>query len=156
MNRRGVSPVIATVLLVLIAIILAGIILVWAQSFVKEKAQKSGEPIENSCARIVFEAEAFASEQKIYLVNRGDVPIYGVEIRKKGLGSEIKVGLFDESTNTIANGESGQIDLAASGASITEGDDLIIVPIVLGESSGGTKAYTCDINEKSEEITVQA
>lgn len=155
MQRRGVSPVIATVLLVLISIILAGIILVWAQSFVKEKAQKSGEPIENSCARIIFEAEAFASTQTIHIVNRGDVPIYGIEIRKKGLGSEIKVGLFDSDTNTIANGETGQIDVSETG-SISEGDNLVIVPIVLGESSAGTKAYTCDVTEKNEEITVQA
>lgn len=154
MQRRGVSPVIATVLLVLIAVILAGIILVWAQSFVGEKAQKSGEPIETSCGRITFEAEAFASENKIYIVNRGDVPIYGIEIRKKGLGSEIRVGLFDK--KTIANGESSSVDVTQSGASITAGDELVIVPIVLGESSGGTKAYTCDVSEKSEDITVKA
>ncbi len=152
MNRRGVSPVIATVLLVLIAVIIAGLILVWAKNFVGEKVQKAGEPLEFSCSRIDFEAEAFASENKIYIVNRGDVPIYGIEIRKKGLGSEIKVGLFDQ--KTIGNGETSSIDVSLI-ADIALGEELILVPIVLGEVEGSTKAYTCDISEKSETIVVQ-
>lgn len=153
MNRRGVSPVIATVLLVLVAIVLASIIFVWAKSFIGEKAQKSGEPLEASCGRISFEAEAFETENKIYLVNRGNVPIYGIEVRKKGLGSEVRVGLFNQ--KTIGNGETGEIDLNQQGASVREGDELIIVPIVLGESGDDTKAYTCDVTEKSETITVK-
>jgi flagellin-like protein len=154
MDRRGVSPVIATVLLILIAIILAAIILVWAKNFVGEKAQKGGEPLEVSCGRIEFEAEAFESENKIYIVNLGDIPIYGIEIRKKGLGSEIKVGLFDK--KTIANGETSSVDLEQIQTSIAANDELVIVPIVLGETDSDTKAYTCDAAEKSETIIVQS
>ena len=145
------SPVIATVLLVLVALILASIIFVWAKSFIGEKAQKSGEPLENSCGRISFEAEAISADSKIYITNRGNVPIYGMEIRKKGLGSEVNIGLF---TQTINNGENGEIDLSQQGITIEVGDELIIVPIVLGESGSDTKAYTCDVSE-SETIMVE-
>lgn len=153
MNRRGVSPVIATVLLVLVALIIASIIFVWAKNFVGEKAQKNQEPLEVSCEKISFEAEGFANENNLYLVNRGNIPIYGVEMRKKGIGSEITVGLFED--KTIGNGETGVIDLSKQGLSINTGDDFIIIPIVLGENGKDTQAYTCDVSEKSETITIQ-
>ncbi len=101
MKRRGVSPVIATVLLVLIAIIIAGIVYVWAKNFVGEKTLKFNQAIELSCPDIKFQAEAFASQNEVNIVNQGNVPLYGMEISKKGLGSVKNVGKFD--SNTISD-----------------------------------------------------
>ena len=44
-NKKGVSPVVSTVLLIMIVIILAIIILIWSQGFIKEAITKqvSGE-----------------------------------------------------------------------------------------------------------------
>lgn len=137
LNRKGVSPVIATVLLVLIALALAAIIFLWGKSFVTEKVVKFSEPIEFSCGDIVFDAEAVASEGKVYVVNRGNVPLYGIEVRKKGFGSVENVGVFDSQSITV--GDTGSIDVP----SLTSGDTLIVVPIVLGESGDVKKSYVC-------------
>lgn len=143
MQKRGISPIIATVLLISIALILAVIIFLWARSFISEKAQKFGEPIENSCESIKFDAEATFDEQNseltIDVVNRGDVPIYGLEIRKKGLGSVEAVGVLNE--QTISNGETGTIKTPYTGAS---GDQIAFVPLILGEAGDVKKSYTCD------------
>ena len=152
MDKKGVSPVIATVLLVLIAVIIAGIIFVWARSFVSEKTTKFGSAIELSCPDIKFNAEAYAGEQKLYIVNQGTVPLYGMEIRKKGLGSVKSVGKFDK--NTISNGETSTISLDPG--TLTSGDQLILVPIIIGTQGDTKKAYTCDETTSGQTITVQA
>jgi len=152
MSKRGVSPIIATVLLVLIAVIIAGIIFVWARSFVSEKTTKFGSAIELSCTDIKFNAEAFAGEKKLYIVNQGTVPLYGMEIRKKGLGSVKSVGKFDK--NTVSNGETNTI--AFDPGILTAGDQLIIVPIIIGTQGDVKKAYTCDEATTGQTITVQA
>ena len=137
-NRRGLSPVIATVLLISIALVLAVIIFMWARSFVSEKVQKFSAPVENSCTDINFEAEASAG--KIDVVNRGNVPLYGIEVRKVSAGTIEGVMQFPEST--IGEGETSSVDISSYG--IEDGTQLLIVPIILGEANGYKKAYTCD------------
>lgn len=138
MKKRGISPVIATVLLVLLGFILVAIILIWAKSFINEKIEKFGEPIENACENVNFDAEVSASEGNVGITNRGNVPLYGVEIRKKGIGSLTSVGIFEE--NTITIGDSGSIPIDAE---LSEGDEVVVVPIILGESGEAKKSYTC-------------
>ncbi|MAE49843.1 hypothetical protein CMI48_03380 [Candidatus Pacearchaeota archaeon] len=141
-NRKGVSPVIATVLLVLIALALAAIIFLWGKSFITEKVVKFSEPIEFSCGDIVFDAEAVVSEGKVHVVNRGNVPLYGIEVRKKGFGSVENVGVFDSQSVTV--GDTGSIDVPAlKNGKIKSGDTIVVVPIVLGESGDVKKSYVC-------------
>jgi flagellin-like protein len=136
MKKRGLSPIIATVLLVSLTLVLAMIIFVWARSFVGEKIQKFDEPVEYSCERVNFEAEVY--DNKIHVVNRGNVPLYGLEIRQAGFGSVVGV---EPLKATIASGETETIDLSPSISG-----NLILVPIILGESGSDTKAFTCDDN----------
>jgi hypothetical protein len=116
--------------------VLALIIFMWAKGFLAERTLKFSEPIENSCERINFDAEILG--EKLGIVNKGNVPIYGVEIRKKGFGSIENVGVFD---TTITIGDSARIDI---GNSFNIGEGLIIVPIILGESGGAKKTYVCE------------
>lgn len=134
MNKKGLSPVIATVLLISITLVLAVIIFIWAKSFIGERAQKFEEPIENSCDNIKFNAEYIGGEIKI--VNQGNVPLWGLEVREKGFGSLTESGTFDE--QTISSGETGRIDTGVLSG------EVVLVPIILGESGGEAKAYTCD------------
>jgi hypothetical protein len=136
-NRKGVSPVVISVLLVLLAVALASIVFLWGKSFVTEKIVKFSEPIEFSCEDIVFDAEAVASEGKIHVVNRGNIPLYGIEVRKKGFGSVENVGVFD--TQSVTVGDTGSIDVTG----LTSGDTIVVVPIVLGESGDVKKSYVC-------------
>ena len=146
MNKKGLSPVIATVLLISIALLLATIIFIWAKSFVSEKAQKSGEAVELSCDDIQFDAEATiqGSNLHVNVVNKANIPLYGIEVRKEGLGSVKKVGLLTGGSGTVNVGETKAVDVGLDPGELNTGDKIIIVPIILGEVGEYKKAYTCD------------
>lgn len=138
-SKRGVSPVIAVVLLISISLVLALIIFTWSRGFVKEKAQKFGDPVEFACDDIVFSSEAVYSDGQIYINNKGNVPIYGTEIRKKSIGSVKKVEIL--SGGTLPKGGSGEFVLDSS---IGQGDEIIVVPIILGEAGDSKRSHVCD------------
>ena len=141
-EKRGVSPVIATVLLVVIALILAIIIFFWARSFVAEKIEKDGRDIDQSCAEVSFRAEVVLSEGNLAIENTGSVPLYGAEIRKKQFIGEIKkVATFD---STVRAGETGYIELDDIIEELEVGNELIVVPVLLGETEQYKKAHVCD------------
>ena len=90
-NKRGLSPVIATVLLISIALVLAVIIFLWAKSFVGEAVSKEKYGrIELACADIIFRAEAFATSpgyaQTIDIVNGGGSDTDKVQAIRKVYG----------------------------------------------------------------------
>lgn len=133
MKKKGLSPVIATVLLVSMAVVLAGIIFVWAKSFVGEKVQKFEEPIENACANINFDAEAYGGN--LHLVNRGTVPLFGVKIYSEDGGSVIDEGTLE---STISSGETATLPLSITG------NNILVVPVIIGKGeSGKTGTFAC-------------
>tara|TARA_Y100000310_G_C20493592_1_gene720451 strand:- start:444 stop:884 length:441 start_codon:yes stop_codon:yes gene_type:complete len=141
MKKKGVSPVIATILLIAIGFVLAVIIFMWARGFLSERTLKFEMPIEDACGDIAFEAEAVGG--KLGVVNRGNVPLYGAEMRKKGFGTIENVGVFE---TTITVGDTARVDL---GSGISAGETLVVVPIILGESGGAKKTHVCsDIHAK--------
>ncbi len=145
-NKRGLSPVIATVLLVLIVVILGSVIYLWARSFVTEKVEKFGEPIENSCTDISFKAEIY--EGKIHIANEGSIPLFGVEVKKKGIGSSSALGSFEK---TIKAGQSEAI-LIPNSVKLNVGDTAVITPVIVGESDKMKKTYPCSAKEISVKV----
>ena len=143
-EKRGLSPVIATVLLIGIALVLATIVFIWARHFVGEAITKEGEAIELVCDDVSFEAEAFGSEGKLYLENKGSVPIHRVEIRELGLFGEVSVSESFSGVQVSA-GETKSVDLPTD---IESGDEIIVVPILVGEVEGVVekKSHVCDGN----------
>ena len=111
---------------------------------------KFDETIENSCKDVRFDVEAIedtgTGEKTISIVNQGDIPIYGLVIKKKGLGSVEEIKTFQEGDiTTIRSGETTEVGLPNG---ISEGDEIAAVPIILGKTANGetTKSYTCDDN----------
>ncbi len=142
-RKRGLSPVIATVLLISIALVLAIIIFIWAKTFVSERVEKFGEPIENSCDKVVFEVEAIEGDG-IYILNKGNVALYGIEIRKKRLGSLRVEGVaVPEDLSSIISGSGETVNVPIP-EEITSQNELLIVPMILGETNSFKRAYTCD------------
>lgn len=141
-NKKGLSPVIATVLLIALALILASLIFIWASSFLKEKNQKFGSPVEDACKDILFDAELYGGN--LHVVNRGTVPMQSFEIKSKKSGSVESLGTFG-GTKTLAEGESEIFDL--TGVSVNTGDDIIVTPIIYGMQGGQRTPYTCDSSE---------
>ena len=136
MKKKGVSPVVATVLLIAIVIVLAIIIFIWARGFIAEKAQKDGSAVELSCEFIDLEVGLFGDELEV--INRGNVPIYGLEVKQRNTG---EVLVHELPGTTIKIGESLRVSL---GFMPGAGDELNVVPIILGETESGKVAHTCE------------
>src|SRR3989338_2821478 len=99
-NKRGVSPIVATVLLVLLALVLALIIFLWAKSWLGEKVQKDlGEGMilaEEACKSVGFKAEAtkiMPDNIEVAVENTRNVPIYGIKIIKISKGAKKTLGI---------------------------------------------------------------
>lgn len=148
-KKRGLSPVIATTLLISIAVILAIIIFIWARSFVSEQVEKLGEPVERACENIIFEVEV--DTDNAYVVNKGNVPIYGISILKKKISGTKEIG---EAVGGDANVNSGETIEIPLDEQVDSGDSLIIVPIVLGETNNYKKQYKCKAEDYGLEVEV--
>jgi flagellin-like protein len=142
-HEKAVSPVIATVLLVLVVVILATIILIWSFSFVKEAVEKeiAGEKkrAEQYCSEVKL--DPFEDPSGFGFVNSGNVPIYAFKIKFSPSGGSTY-------TKTVT-GKEGQINPGAT-ATISEGqlasdfEEVKVIPILLGKvKSGGYQEFQC-------------
>jgi len=166
MNKRGISPIVATILLVVIAIIIALIIILWAKNIVKESIQKSvagkSEKIENFCKEVSFSADVSlkntgssreSHELNFGITNSGNVPIYQIQVLKvdRDKGAKSDVGkLIIQPSSSLKSGESfnGNADLTVE---LTEGDKVLLVPILLGEVGEQKTWHICDEQFGTEE-----
>ncbi len=154
MNKKALSPVIATVLLISLVLILGIIIFLWARAFLPETIEKFEGPIEDSCASTVFIADASAGMLSVQ--NNGNVPIQGFEVGiRRGIGSlEYIQGGFSTGTPLIG-GATKSFDMNAATPSPQPGDELIVTPVLLGRTrTGDLKAYVCG-DEYSQTLTAR-
>jgi len=143
MKKRGLSPVIATSLLIAIVVVLAAIIFLWARGFINEQVAKFDEPVERACNRVNFQAGIFnnGGSHVLDINNRGDVPIYGFQVKEFGGGSVIVNDVGGVGGNdAVLAGESRSISLTGQ---YSQGSRLLVVPVILGEAGDGRVAYTC-------------
>jgi flagellin-like protein len=146
LKKKGLSPVIATTLLIVLVIILAAILWVWIRSFIGEKVIKDGQAIENFCDKIQFNADVYleGNTLKVDIENQGNVPLYGVEIKKQSLASLRTIGDAIPSSQSIPSGETSSIEVSGSTTSVTSGQTVIVIPMLMGKVGEITKYYTCD------------
>lgn len=139
-GKKAVSPVIATVLLIMIVIILAIIIMLWSKGFIKEKILKFDKPIENVCNEVSI--KTFVNDDLTYgFTNTGNVPIYSVDVKisEKGSSKIVRAGQT----------EKGQVDIGLSTILEIEPitpdiEEIKIIPILLGKNKDGMiKEFTC-------------
>jgi flagellin-like protein len=135
-QKQGLSPIVTTVLLVVIALVLAAIIFMWAVGLFKEQVAKSDQPIEDVCTQLNLQA-SISGENEISLNNQGNYPIAKISIKVSGAGTSEKedheINLMPGSSSVVTSG------LSLSGANVE------IIPILLGTSkkSGQVKEYSC-------------
>ena len=141
-GKKGISPVIATVLLVALVLVLAAIIFLWARSFFTEQIEKfSGQAIEDTCQSIQFDVSVYKNASGGYdleISNRGNVPLYGIGVKQKLSSGDSEMEL---STLTIDVGRAGKTSLNLQ----SDAQSIIIYPQILGNVRGKslTKPYTC-------------
>jgi len=134
MKKRGISPIIATILLVVIVMVLALIIFLWARGFVKESVRKQGASAQQKCGEISLSV-AYVNDV-LEISNNGDVPIYRLEIEKKNEGN---IELQREVVK-LKSGDSTTISVGS------EYEEIKVIPAILGEAKTSKKIYTCKNN----------
>lgn len=155
-NKKGLSPVIATVLLVMLAVILALIIFMWARSFISEKITKDGEVIENSCGLVQFSAVIEGGQIKVS--NDANVALYGVNVKRISESGIEDLGNLFTDVEIGGKAEESILPGMTSAVQFSPGDETgevtyRITPVLLGiNDKGERKAYTCD-EQYSEDIT---
>ena len=150
-ERKGVSPVIATVLLVAMVIVLALIVFLWFRGLTKEAITKfDGTNVKLVCGDVRFESDY--SGGKISLVNTGNVPIYSFQLKIEKPGSHETSDITDLTDWPIEGLNQGgsffgivPIDFDA--------EEIIVIPVLRGTSSSGARTHVCD-EQYGEEIVL--
>ncbi|MBM3234038.1 hypothetical protein FJZ19_03000 [Candidatus Pacearchaeota archaeon] len=132
--KKGISPIIATVLLIAIVVVIALIIFIWASSFVKEQCEKNKEACEMGCGDVSLDTSL--DGEILSLTNTGNVPVVNIEIRKiSGGDTEI------QRENGLGTGQGNIYGLGGSY------DKIEVVPIILGEIKNSKQEFICEKNK---------
>ena len=137
-SKKAISPVIATVLLIVVAIGLFIAIFFWIKSMQQESILKFQSDIKQSCLNVNFDATY--SSGTVQVQNNANIPIWKAEVWKKSGGSLTPAGTIP---GPILSAES------ASVGGISGCTELKIVPILLGTSKGVEKEYKCEDKAKT-------
>jgi len=141
--KRGLSPVIATVLLIGIVIMIGVIVFLWFKNMQQETITKLGDTnVELICEEVVFEASY--SNGILYILNNGNVPIYDMDLKSTSEGSHETNSMRDLSTSWPSAGLN-QGSTFSGGINIEAGTTKIkLIPVLLGSSAKGEKTFVCD------------
>ena len=143
MNRKGVSPVIATVLLVAMVVVLALIVFLWFKGLTKEAVTKfGGTNIELVCGDVSFSSEY--NNGILTISNDGNVPIYGMNAKIVRTGSYETKDIKDLTASWPSAGLkqggifSGDLSTQFSGAK-----QVTLIPVLVGTSQKGERVHAC-------------
>ena len=138
-NKKGLSPVIASVLMILLVLVLAIIIFLWTRGFIGEQVEKFGKPIEGICSSVDFEVEVIGNELEV--VNRGNIDIHHLDIKLFKDGDS-EISKFDFQ---IDAGQAIKQNVNLEMFDRSEPDKIIIYPALIGNVQGkaSNKVFTC-------------
>lgn len=144
-NKKGISPLIATVLLIGFAIALAVLVYFWWGNVLREQAQKQLVESPIICAEQVElnlkDTTCYTNQPSpdyyvlLYLENKGSVAIDDFRVRVLGSKSSVTVTIGDSLRKTQSKQTSVKYDLVSLG----EVKEVIVEPIIIR----GGKSTTC-------------
>lgn len=151
-ETKGLSPVIATVLLITLVIVIALIVFLWIRGMTQEAITKfDNRNIELVCDDVSFEA-SYAPGTGLYITNFGTVPIFGMKVKIIGDGSHTTIDLRENDNWENIGLNQGGI-FSDEGFSVAAGTkELVVIPVLLGESNSGRKTYVCNEKQYGYEI----
>ena len=139
-NKKGVSPVIATVLLVAIVIVIGLIIFLWFRGMVQEAIVKFDKNIELVCGDVNFDVDY--SDGNLNILNLGNVPIYKMKVKIYSDGG------YETKNIDEVFGEWNGLNVGGSYSGILDGsvnpEKIFLIPVLLGDSDSGRKFYVCE------------
>ena len=163
-NKRGVSPLIATVLIIGFTVALAAIIFTWGQSFVRETTQQTADSTEQSltCSRVNFEVNIkcptglLAGQtqlESIQINNLGNNVIKSAKLRAYFKDGTVQIGDLDDidiasfNINTYSSSSIPALPQVIRNPDI---DKLEVIPTLVTES--GNKV-TCPESIRTKTVT---
>lgn len=143
MKKKGISPIIATILLIVLVVIIGAIVFIWFRSMTQEAITKfDGKNIDLVCEDVHFDADY--SGTTLTISNTGNVPIYSMNVKLEGSGSyetnEITI-YIDWPENGLNQGAiiSEEFILPSKSEKIT------LIPILLGlDKDSNEKTQSCE------------
>ncbi len=142
-RKRGLSPVIATVLLIGIVVVIALIVFTWFKGFTQEAVTKNDQNAQLVCNEIKFKASL--SETTLSILNSGNVPIYGMVLKIAGVG-----GFETKDIKELSNWPDEGLNVGGAFVDSLDvsGDSITFIPILKGYSQkGGEASYICNENQ---------
>ena len=138
---KGLSPVIATVLLIAMVIVIALIIFLWIRGMTQEAITKfDNENVQLVCGKVSFEASYEGNTLGIR--NSGNVPIFRMDIKVINGGGHITENIRELSDEWPELGLNSGGTFSDNSLSLV-GDEMVIIPVLMGESEEGMKTYVC-------------
>jgi|TARA_B100001971_G_C18223406_1_gene558735 flagellin-like protein len=142
LNKKAVSPVIATVLLIGLVIVIALIIFLWFKGLTQEAITKFDKNVELVCDDVKFEADY--SEGILSISNIGNTPIYGIKVKISESENYETKDLNDLSEWPSTGLNQGRTFSGDISFNIANADSITLIPVLVGSSESGERTYTCD------------
>ena len=145
MKKKGVSPVIATILLIALVVVIGIIIFTWFKGLTGESITKfDGQNVKIVCNDVRFDASY--SGDTLTVSNLGNIPIYDFDVKKEGSGSFVtdQASLLLYSSWDAKGLNQGGI---ASGnvPDLKEYEKITLIPILRGINEDGIeKNQACE------------
>ncbi len=144
LKKRGLSPVITTVLLIALVIVITSVVFLWFRGMVEEGVTKFGKNIKLVCDDVEFESSY--SSGTLNVINTGNVPIFRVDIKMSQEGSyqtkEINElnggGNWPKGGLGQGGSFSGNIESEVGGSNM-----ITVIPVLIGTSAKGKKTFIC-------------
>jgi len=149
-NKRGISPVIATVLLIAMVVVIGLIVFLWFRGMIVEPGMKFGKNVKLNCPDVNFEASY--SGGILSIVNIVNVPIYRMKVKIFREGSHETKDLKDLSENWPELGlNHGGTFLDDIVSEVEGANKIIVIPVLMGSLK---KQYICE-EQYGVEITIE-
>jgi FlaG/FlaF family flagellin (archaellin) len=140
-NKEGLSPVIATVLLITMVVVIGLIIFLWFKSMTKEVVTKFGdENVEIACSKVQFDASYDAGV--ISISNSGNVPIFSFKVKTVSAGTYSTQDITALSSDWPSLGLNPGLAYSAQVSGLS--GKVTLVPVLIGKSEKtGRKTFVC-------------
>jgi len=135
-DKRGISPVVATVLLITIALVVIAIIWIWASRSIQDKETKFGTQLSQACAKLNIDVSI--SEGNVEVVNNENQFALEDLILKDTSGDLHRCGL-----GPVSPGDSKSATILSC-EGISADDVKSIIPVLKGDDD---VIYNCDNDE---------
>jgi len=144
-KKRGISPVIATVLLVAMVVVIGLIIFLWFRGITEEAVTKfGGRNIELVCEDIEFLSDYSIATGILSISNIGNVPIFGMKTKISEQGSHRTLDMKDLPVSWPEIGLRQGGTFSGNIAEFAGAEQVLLIPVLMGTSAQGDQTYVCE------------